>query len=292
MEFRQVIYFIAIAEAEHFGKASKRLRIAQPALSRQVKLLEAEIGTPLFERLPRGVRLNDAGRVFLTHARRLRAEMQQSLEAARAAATGTSGHLRLGFIEVAGWHGPVPNGIRRFRDQFPGVRLSLSAMPTGAQLNALRQGEIDAALVYNPPEDEDLVSTELESHSVMLAVPHDSPLAGRDSVRLADLSRLNFVGFQRRVSPTYHDDLTAAFHGAHFAPNFVAEMTNETDMLALVSTGAGVALVNSCQRWRQPPSVRFLDVTDLPVRLRLSFVHLRTNAPPTVAHLASALRAQ
>ena len=124
MEFRQILYFIAIAEAEHFGRASKRLRIAQPALSRQVKLMEAEIGTALFERLPRGVRLTEAGRVFLTHARQLRADMQNSIDAARAAAAGNAGHLRLGFIEVAGWHGLVPTGIRRFRDQFPGVRLS------------------------------------------------------------------------------------------------------------------------------------------------------------------------
>lgn len=290
MEFRQILYFIAIAEAEHFGRASKRLRIAQPALSRQVKLLEAEIGTDLFERLPRGVRLTEAGRVFLRHAWQLRSAMQQAQEAARAAALGNSGRLNLGFIEVAGWHGLVPNAIRRFRERFPGVRLGLSAMPTGAQLAALRQGQIDAALVYNPPQDDDLVATELESHPVMLAVPVESPLAECGTVRIGDLGRELFVGFQRHVSPTYHDDLTAAFHAAKVTPTYVAEMTNETDMLALVAAGAGIALINSCQRWRQPASVRFLEVTDLAVRLRLSFVRLRSDPPPQVRNFLEALR--
>jgi len=289
MEFRQVLYFIAIAEDEHFGRASKRLRIAQPALSRQVKLLEAEIGTQLFVRTPRGVQLTEAGRVFLVNARRIRADMQQAIEAPRAAAAGNSGGLRLGFIEVTGWHGVVPDGIRRFRSRFPGVKLTLTALPTSEQLTLLRQDQIDAALAYNPPPDVDLIVTPLVRHSVMLAVPYDSPLAAREKVRLGELAEQHFIGFQRRVSPRYHDDLTAAFHSADFAPHYVAELNNETDMLAFVSAGAGVALINSCQRWRQPRSVRFLPVEDLKVQLQLSFIYRRRNCTPPVAHFLNAL---
>lgn len=283
MELRQIQYFIAIAEAEHFGRASKRVRIAQPALSRQVKLLETEIGAALFERHARGVTLTEAGRIFLAHARTIRSQMQRSIEEARAAAAGNSGTLRLGFIEVAGWQGMVPEGIRRFQAQFPRVKLSLSAMPTADQLAQLRQGLIDAALVYNPQPDDDLDITPLIRHSVVLAVPFDSAFASRRSVRLGELASCNFVGFQRRASPRYYDDLTAAFHRAGVSPHLVAEMTNETDMLALVSAGAGVALINSCQSWRPPRLVRFLPIEDLDVQLQLAMVTLQ-NARSAILH--------
>lgn len=289
MELRQISYFIAIAEVEHFGRASKRLRVAQPALSRQMKLLEKEIGAELFERLPRGVRLTDAGRVFLTSARDLRARLQRSLDEVRATDSGKSGSLRLGFIEVVGWEGLVPEGIRRFRSRFPSVKLILSAMSTAEQLAQLRQGLIDVALVYNPSPDDDIEIAPLAQHAVMLAVPFDSPFYERETATLSDLTGVDIIGFQRQASPRYHDELATAFYGAGITPHYIAEMKNETDMLALVSAGAGVALINAGQQWRRPHLVRFIPVTDLRVKLQLAFVHLRVNKSPVLQHFHSAL---
>lgn len=289
MELRQITYFIAIAEVEHFGLASKRLRVAQPALSRQMKLLEKEIGADLFERLPRGVRLTDAGRVFLTSARDLRARLQRSLDEVRATDAGNSGSLRLGFIEVVGWEGLVPEGIRRFRSRFPSVKLILSAMSTAEQLAQLRQGLIDVALVYNPSPDDDIEIAPLAQHAVMLAVPFDSPFYERESVTLSDLAGVDIIGFHRQASPRYHDELATAFHGAGVTPHYIAEMKNETDMLALVSAGAGVALINARQQWRRPHLVRFIPVMDLNVRLQLAFVHVRANKSPVLQRFHSAL---
>lgn len=289
MELRQIQYFIAIAEAEHFGRAAQRLRIAQPALSRQVKLLETELGIELFERLPRGVRLTPAGRTFLMEIRGLQGLIARAVGAARAAAAGQHGTLRLSFIEAAAWQGLLPDAIRRFRADYPGIELALLAMSTAEQLAALRQRQTDAALVYNPEPADDLTAIALVHHPATLAVPAESPLAARGELALADLAGERLIAFQRRASPKFFDDIHAAFRAAGVTPRYVVELMAETEILALVSAGAGSALANSQQIWRPPHGVRFVPVRDLNVSLRLSLVHRRGDAPPAVDRFTAIL---
>jgi DNA-binding transcriptional LysR family regulator len=283
MELRQLHYFHTIAEEEHFGRASARLRIAQPALSRQMKLLETELGVDLFERLPRGVRLTAAGRVFQAECRQVLTHLGRAVSAARAAAAGQMGALRLGFIEVAAWKGLIPEAIRQFRTDFPAVDLGLSAMSSADQMAAVTDGRLDAGFLYNAASDPAMETLVLARHEVMVAVPASHRLADAAQVSLADLRDDSFVGFRRAVSPRFHDDLTAAFAINHFTPRIIAEMTGEADMLALVNAGVGLAFVNSCQRWRPPLSVRFLALTDLAVSLELSLIWRRDNGSPTLA---------
>ncbi|MGV8937741.1 MAG: LysR family transcriptional regulator [Allorhizobium sp.] len=287
MELRQLHYFRVIAEEEHFGRASARLRIVQPALSRQIKLLEAELDVALFERLPRGVRLTAAGHVLLDHCRLVAAQLDRAVTETRAAATGATGVLRLGFIEVAAWDGIVPQTIRRFRDAFPDVQLALSAMASPEQIDAIRDRRIDAGILYNPPGDADLLVRPLIRHAVMLAVASGTPLGQRKTVALADLHDQAFIGFRRAASPRYHDTLFSAMRAAGFEPKMAAEMASEADMLALVNTGAGVAFVNGCQRWRPPHGVTFLTVCDLEVDLELALVCRRDNGAAVLARFVA-----
>lgn len=290
MELRQIHYFIAIAEAEHFGRASQRLRIAQPALSRQMKLLEAELGVDLFERLPRGVRLTEAGRSFLARTQGLERQLEGAAEAARAAAKGRQGRLRLSFIEAVAWHGLIPDALRRFREELPGVELGLQAMPTAQQIAALRRDETDAALVYNATSTEELTAIPLVRHPVVLAVPADSPLVARGVVAVSDLAGVPLVGFPRSASPTFYDEVQARFRELELVPNYIAEFPAETEILALVSAGAGLALANACQMNRQPRGVRFVRLADLNVFLRLCLVHRKGHVPPTLARFLDILR--
>lgn len=273
MELRQIQYFVAIAEAEHFGRASQRVRIAQPALSRQMKLLEAELGVALFERLPRGVRLTEAGRSFLSKTRGLERQLLVAAEEARAAAKGQHGRLRLSFIEAVAWHGLVPDALRQFRGQWPQVELGLTAMPTAEQLAALRREETDAALVYNRDSTEDLTAIELAHHPVVLSVPADSSLADRTEVSVTELDGAQMIGFPRAASPRFYDEVHARLHELNVVPRFVTEFSAETDILAMVSAGAGMALSNASQMNRQPRGVRFIPLADLHVYLRLCLLH-------------------
>ncbi|MDK3017296.1 LysR family transcriptional regulator [Pseudodonghicola flavimaris] len=281
MKLSQIRYFIAIAELQHFGRAADLLRIAQPALSRQMKLLEDEIGVTLFERLPRGVRLTPAGEVFLTQLKPVEARIERAVAAARAAASGAEGQLSLGLIEVSAWSGIVPQTIQEFRQRFAGVELNLLAMSSGEQMAALRTGKLDASIIYNPQPEPGLTLAPLALHRLMLAVPAGDPMADRPTVRMADLAGAPLIGFRRASSPQMYDDVTAALTAAGHRGGFHSEMTNESDILALVNSGLGMAIVNENQRLRPPPAVRFIPVPDLDVRLRLCLVWPEGAPSPT-----------
>src|ERR1700745_503756 len=105
MELRHLLYFVAVGEEQHYGRAARRLRVAQPALSRQIQDLEQEIGLTLFDRLPRVVTLSAAGKVFLEDARRILQQVNEAALRARRVAAGQSGMLRVGFVESISWHG-------------------------------------------------------------------------------------------------------------------------------------------------------------------------------------------
>src|SRR5258706_3773343 len=125
MELRHLRYFVAVGEEQHYGRAARRLRVAQPALSRQIQDLEEEVGFKLFERLPRGVKLSAAGKLFLQDARRILQEVNEAAGRAGRVAPGLSGTLRVGFAENASWRGVVPDSFRRFPEQRPDAELQL-----------------------------------------------------------------------------------------------------------------------------------------------------------------------
>src|SRR5579862_9105424 len=111
MELRHLRYFVAVGEEQHYRRAAQRLRVAQPALSRQIQNLEEEIGFKLFERLPRGVKITAAGKLFLDDARRILTEITDATARAKRIGTGLAGTLRIGFVQSLSWHGIVPESL-------------------------------------------------------------------------------------------------------------------------------------------------------------------------------------
>jgi DNA-binding transcriptional LysR family regulator len=284
LELKQLRYFLAIAEEEHFGRAAQRLRVAQPALTRHMHKLEEELQVVLFDRLPRGIRVSAAGRALLEDARRVLADVAQVTRHVQLVGRGKVGVLRLGYIEVAGWQGVIPESIREFTASTQDVRVELAAMPSLDQIAAIHERKLDAGFVYNAPTDDpDLAIQRLEVHPVSLAVPRNSPLLRRKHLQLADLSGEPLILFQRSGSPLFHDALLAEFRKHQVEPRIVHEAANEAAMLTLVTTGAGAAVVNSCHRWRLPQGVQLLTIEGLAVTLELSLAYLReSRSPPLV----------
>jgi DNA-binding transcriptional LysR family regulator len=283
MDLRQIRYFIAVAEDEHFGRASERIHIAQPALSRQIQLLEAEIGVNLFERLPRGVKLSAAGHTFRAACTKILVDLSHAVSETQAVDRGESGMLKLGFIEVAAWSGTIPETIMAFRRLNPGVRLALNSMTSLDQIQGIYDGRIDAGFLYNPPlHDPVLTVLPIIRHRVLLAVQNGSMFAERTSVDAQELHGMPLISFFRRQSPIYYDELHRGLFKAGVTVKVVHEGDNEAEMLALVTTGLGVALVNEGQRWRKPEGVSFVPVTGLDAGLNLAFVYRANHAVPAL----------
>src|SRR5216683_1043248 len=230
MELRYLRYFVAIGEEENYRRAAQRLNVAQTALSTQIQDLEAELRFKLFDRLPRGVKLSAAGRLFLEDARRI---LQQVSEAAARAARGQSGTLRVGFTENASWRGIVPDSFRRFRERQPDAELQLTPATSLEQIEALRSGRLDAGFVFNMPKtDAELDHLPVAMQHVELAVPKGHALTRMRSVRLRDLVDASFVWFPRREAPAFYDRLMhECFRGGLKSPRIVQEGLNESTIL-------------------------------------------------------------
>ena len=285
MELRHLRYFVAIGEEQHYGRAARRLRVAQPALSRQVQNLEEELGFKLFERLPRGVKLSPAGTQFLVDARRILQEVGDAAARAGRVANGRSGTLRVGFSENSSWRGVVPDSFRRFREQHSDADLQLQPEASVAQLEAIRSGRLDAGFVnFMPKSDAELDQCLVARQHVELAVPKGHPLARRRTLRLRDLSDAPFVWFPRRASPALYDDIMRqCYRGGLKFPRIVQEGINEATILSLVSNGLGVGWVLATARWRCPESVAVRPVVDMNVRLTLALVWRKENTSPLLA---------
>jgi DNA-binding transcriptional LysR family regulator len=285
MELRHLRYFIAVGEEQHYGRASLRLGVAQPALSRQIQDLEEEIGFDLFDRLPRGVKLSAAGKLFLEDARRILQTVDEATARAARVARGQSGTLRVGFAENASWHGIVPDSFRRFRAHEAGVELQLRPAASSEQLEAVRSGRLDAGFVnFMPETDPELDQLTVAIHHVELAAPKRHPLVRLKQLRLRELTDAAFVWFPRRTSPTFYDQLMhECYRGGLTSPRIVQEGPNEATILSLVSTGLGVGWVLGSARWRCPKTVAILPVLDLDMPVRLALAWRRDNTSPLLA---------
>src|SRR6266478_4629137 len=292
MELRHLRYFVAVGEEQHYGRGAQRLRVAQPALSRQIQDLEDELGFKLFDRLPRGVKISAAGKLFLEDARRILQQVDEATTRARRVARGQSGTLRVGFTENASWHGAVPESFRKFRQEQPEAELQVNPLSSMEQFEAVRSGRLDAGFIFNMPKtDRELNQMPVASHNIVLAAPKGHPLQKLKKLRLRDLGDTLFVWFPRRESPAFYDRLMhECFRAGLKSPRIVQEGVNEATILSLVLHGVGVGFVNENARWRRPEGVVVLPVMDLKLPLPLALVWRKDNSSPLLAKFVADVR--
>lgn len=241
MELRHLRYFIAVAEERGFTAAAERLRVAQPALSVQVRALEEEIGAPLFSRAGHRTELTEAGQAFLARARSVLASLAHAALEAKEIAIGLAGTVVLSFIASAS-RDLVPGTVRRMREVAPGVHLRLVEMTTTEQLAALQRGEVDLAIVRGPAAGADLTAEVLRRDPLRAIVPATHPLARRKSVRMPDLAEADFIFFPRHVATGLHDLIRATCLEQDYDPNVAHEASDFRTIVDLVAAGVGVTI--------------------------------------------------
>lgn len=293
MELRHLRYFVAVAEELHFGRAAERLHMAQPPLSRQIRDLEREVGTPLFDRVPRGVELTPAGQAFLPEARLTLAQAERAQRTAQRAALGETGRLRVGFVEAATHSGILPDVLGFFRVHLPAIGLSLFELDPLKQAEAFRDGRIDLGILQGSMLESArwLREESIYSEPIVLAVPAQHRLAGRARFTLESLADEAFVLFPRQTDPTLFDEIVAACRTAGFSPRVVQEATGWHTLASLVGAGVGVGFVPKSLTTFQQHGVVYRNVPNLAVQMMLSAVWRAGEKSPVRERFVTALRA-
>ena len=293
MELRHLRYFIGVGEEQHFGRAATRLHVAQPPLSRQIQDLERELGFLLFDRLPRGVRLTAAGKLFLNDARRILQDVDEAKRRAERIALGKAGTLRIGIATAVSWHGLVVNAFREFRRRQPDVELVLHHLVSVHQVEAVVSDRLDVGFAAAvTPWHKELEHRQFALDRMVLAVPKGHPLTKRERIRLRDLRNMPFIWFHRWVNPAFYDQMMeACARGGLSAPHIVQEATERDTVLGLVQCQIGIAWVTESTRWHCPRGVVLLPVVDMNVRLPFNVIWKKGNASPLLQKFLAQVQA-
>jgi DNA-binding transcriptional LysR family regulator len=293
VELRHLRYFVAVAEEEHFGRAAERLHVVQPAITRQVRQLEEEIGCALFERLKRGVRLTEAGRSFREEAVQLLLQLERGIDRTRLVAQGKVGRLRVGFADTATYSGELPSILREFHARWPDVRLELFPSSSVVAREQLQERKVDVAFVYILPTNlPELKSRRVSFERWVLALPREHPLVKSKRVTLGDLKGEPFVWFPRPAGPLLYDRVLSACEAAGVRLNIVQEANNLTTILSLVAGGIGLSFSIKSAARTKPDSVVLREIEGLHIKIELSVIWRDDNKLPALQKFIEVVRKQ
>jgi DNA-binding transcriptional LysR family regulator len=250
--------FVAVAEELHFGRAAARLHMTQPPLSRQIRLLEQEVGVVLLDRDGRTVRVTPAGRVFLPEARRILRLAEESSLAVRRIPTGAGGTLTVGFTAVS-VHGYVQSFLRLVAVELPHVDLVLREMVTADQVEGIASGDVDLGFVRPPVTRAGLLSRVVQSERLLLAGPSAS-FSGAP-VPVSSLDGAALVMYSPVESRYFYELLLGLTVRAGVRPRYVQYVSQVHTMLALVQAGVGLAVVPESATALHPDGVVFCELS-------------------------------
>ena len=292
IELRLLRQFLTVAEELHFGRAALRLLMSQPPLTMAIRKLEAELGVALFERTSRSVVLTAAGLALVPEARRMLAQSQALEGLVRAAAEGTIGRVRLGFVSTVGY-GELPRWIRNFRAEHEQIELSLIESTLDVQLRAFAADELDAGFIIHAPGalPAGFESLAVAREPMVLAVNSDSGAARRSRLRAAEALSLPLVIFPREIAPSLFDAVLSIYQAHQLEPQIAQEAIQMQTIVNLVSAGIGAAWVPASMMNLQRSGVVYKRVPGVAPICETSLVW-RADAAPAVLRFVQHVRSQ
>jgi DNA-binding transcriptional LysR family regulator len=263
MELRQLRYFVAVAEELHFRRAAERLYVAQPAVSEQIRKLEAELGVRLFDRTNRRVTITEAGAALLEEGRRVLTQADAAQRAARNARERAGARLRIGYLPDS-LPASVPRALGHLAGAASRTDVSMETGPAARLIEQVRDRRLDAVVTGLPAATAGLLVTSLGHQGIVAAIPATDARAVTPALNLARLAPARLVVMPRSVNPAFHDAVVSLCRDAAIAPSLfeVPEPRVESVLLA-VAAGAGPAVLPAAVTERYAiPGVRFVPLED------------------------------
>ncbi len=266
-----LIQALAVAEHLSFYRAANALGVSQSSVSARIKALEEDLGILLFERNTRGVRLTEAGRLFVERVSAGVDQLDHAVKTASMAALGECGRLRIGV------HGLIPhsflaNLIGRYRDDYPGIDLEIAEGTAREAITQLRAGRLDVAFVVGTPDLPDCRSRRIWTEPLVVALSDRHPLAGQEHVTWADLAGETFLVRPGGPGPQVHNHILLRLSGRWPAPSILRVGVERASLLSMVGQGFGITLLGAASNLSPVVGVRFLPIADEPEPIVFSAV--------------------
>lgn len=242
MNFKQLTYFIAVAEELHFGRAAERLDMAQQPLSRQIKQLEENLGAILLNRGRRAISLTQAGERLLERGKSIMLQFEDTKLEVRRLGQGSEGRLRIGFVGSATF-GILPNIIKSYRVNYPEVHLSLIPLNNAKLHRALISRELDVAFARPALSDREFVTRQLLEEPLIAAVPDTMDLGSGDSVDLRKLKEANFILYPEFPRPSFADVVLSSYDALGIDTSRRVWTMDLQTALSLVAIGEGICVI-------------------------------------------------
>ena len=259
MDLRQLKYFVAVADTRNFTRASERLHIAQPPLSRQIQLLEEELGVQLILRNSRPLRLTEAGRMFYEQALQIINRVDQLKTATRQIGLNQRRTLSIGFV-ASTLYGGLPMLVRKLRHGYPDVDIQLVELTSMQQFAALKSGRIDVGFGRIRSNDTTVARTVLREERLVLAIPPGTPLAADTGrVGLKELNGQRLIVYPKEPRPSFADHVLSLLSDQGIRPSEVHEVREIQTALGLVAAESGLCLIPASARLRSDLRYRLVD---------------------------------
>ncbi|HEY4414388.1 MAG TPA: LysR substrate-binding domain-containing protein [Verrucomicrobiae bacterium] len=290
MELRHLRYFAAVGETLNFTKAATRLRLAQPALSRQVSDLEDELGIDLFKRTSHGVTLTAEGKSFLADVKNILQLVDESTAKVRALARGEAGELQVGYVPPLDLH-ILPNALAEFQKTTPGVKVVLHDLGTDDICHELRNGTLHLALMLQPTDDSGvgIEFEEVRRYPYFVAMATGHPLAKLKTISVETLAKQPLVILGRKRNSEYHRTLFRVF--APQRPNIVAESDSMNSLITEINVGKCVAVVSEAFKLAVGKRLVYRQLVNTDVVMCVGIARAKnSDVPPAAEKLCATIR--
>jgi len=292
VELRHLRYFVTVGEVLNFTKAAQKLRVAQPALSRQIRDLEAELGVQLFDRAQRAVKLTEAGAAFLTEAKAVLDRADEAIKQVRGVARGERGEIHVGYapsltIEL------LPSALDSFHNVAPGVQVKLHDLSSEEMLRGVSEGKLQLCLVARPEVKalRGLKYEPLQDYPIYVGLPPKHQLVRAKTIKLEQIVNDPFVVYSRVEYPEYHVMLKEMFGAASGSLRIVEEHDSAPSLIAAAGIGRGLVIGPACLGMLAGSKLKFRPLTPAPPPVQLGAVYDSTRLAGAAAKFLTSVKA-